>query len=365
MKRRNTARWKHKDEVQDSKGRQNEQTGQELPPTRKRREQRMKQIIKTYNETLQAYEKHHKAAYDAMRASTSVSTDAHIHRLLVTMGIRGHQFEDDVLSMVRNVWVMVVEQYVTETPPSEQRKEFLPILSVSGVLQQLRHELSAGLIQLIDRFKGAVITETMKDRTSPPCSFLPCVSDGKKVMNSLWYCERHWGLALFNGMRHDCDACHVWSVLGLKRETTGGHVWNTTHTSQVPLNDIGLQHGKLNVRVQRFCSPNVTAVGSVFIGPRTPRPSYRNHAGQNRLVPVNSFCYVNAYGRAEAWAKVQVKNLRDDSWRDVVTRDQFNEIMEQPGWSSHWSDVVFCPPSEENTVGSNGWGAVHSSNGGW
>ena len=326
---------------------------------------RAQTVIDGYRNRLQTYKSTHKDAFEAMMKSRSVETDGHVAEFLCTlsllnddvppdeMGISPITFEDDILFMVRFVWRNVIARV---KPEDDTR----PLLSVGGVLKRLRDDMSPALLESIDKLKESVTRYHPEGRT---CSVMLCSAKGTKTMNSLHYCGNHFGLALFNGMRHDCNVCHVWHVLCLRHATTGGHLYNTATYLIVPLHDKGVQHGNMNIRLKRFCQPGTKGGGEPsFVGTRGPRPSYSKTAKENRLVPANSFCYLNRYGRAEAWINLEIKDLRTDIWKPVTTHKRYHDILEQLGWTDEWGRPPFC---KRNDTPSNGWSSQNEDSMGW
>jgi hypothetical protein len=73
---------------------------------------------------------------------------------------------------------------------------------------------------------GAPCAVRSCEKTKPPLGTL----DGKgRTMNSLWFCDQHYGLSLLNALRHNpkvplqtkvpegvCDTCLLWNIFGLK-----------------------------------------------------------------------------------------------------------------------------------------------------
>ena len=281
-----------------------------------------------------------------------MQTDEHVGKLLSgsmfhidpseeAMNVPNSVFERDVFYLLRVLWTAVVARYNTIVPKEVQPAAVTPLLSVGGVLQMLRDHRSPALIEAIDNLKDVV---TRLHPTKGPCSIMLCSRESSKVMNSLDYCEKHFGLALFNGRRHDCDICHVWHVLCLRHNTTGGHLYNTIQTLVVPVTDRAVQHGLQNIRLKRFCDETLRGTYKmVFFGKQGPRPFYLNKGKQSRLVPFDSFCFVNQYNRAVAWIAIEDQNLRTGAWNPVKTEEGYRAIMDALGWKIAWWDrPQFC-----------------------
>ena len=307
---------------------------------------RAQEIVREYHTAMAEYRRSHRQAFNDMLGSTSLHTDGRVALMLSTMRIPREKFEDDVLFMVRHIWTTATENLETD------KAELKPLLNISRLLFLLRDSKTRDkkLIEAINTVKGLVANDTVVEQHR--CALLTCPNPGRhdRVMNSRRYCDDHFGLALFNGLRHGCDACHVWSMLALRFDISGGHVHNSIETLDVPLKD-ETTHMRLNVRLQRFC--DVSKKGGLgplrFYGANQKPLSYRAKTGEYRLVPPNSFCHQNTYGHAVAWINIMTNYLPTDEWRPVTTMEKYKSIMDQLGWKEKdWASPQFCPSEEES-----------------
>ena len=209
---------------------------------------RAEEITHRYNAWMANYRILHFNNYTLMVNSSSTETDGHVTRMLHAMNIPMRNLEDNVLFMVRHIWTTATEK-LKDTIGAELK----PLLNISRLLFLLRdaQTRNTDLIAAINSVKTNVIKGIANKEV---CCILTCTQGRHHGMNSRPYCQDHFGLALFNGLRHDCRACHVWSLLALKLDISGGHVHNSIQTLDVPLID-KTTHMRLNVRLRRFCGP--------------------------------------------------------------------------------------------------------------
>ena len=306
---------------------------------------RAEEIVRQYHTAMAEYRGSHIHAFHDMLGSSSLQTDDHVARMMSTMNIPREKFEDDVLFMVRHIWTTATENLETD------KAELKPLLNISRLLFLLRDSQTRNkkLIEGINAVKRLVANDTVEEH---PCSLLTCPNPGRhdRIMNSRRYCDDHFGLALFNGLRHGCDACHVWSMLAMRFDISGGHMQNSIKTLEVPLKD-ETTHMRLNVRLQRFCDVSKKrGLGPLrFHGANQKPLSYRAKTGEYRLVPPNSFCHQNTYGHAVAWINIMTNHLPTDEWRPVTSMEKYKSIMDQLGWKDNgWTSPPFCPSEEES-----------------
>ena len=210
---------------------------------------RAQEVIHRYNALMGNYQHSHPNEYTVMVNSTSMETDGHVTRMLHALNVPTRTFEDDVLFMVRYVWTTATKDL--EKTINAKLKHLLDVSRLLFLLRD-RETRTEDLIAGINSVKAEVI-KSVEDKEAA-CCILTCPQRGQHSMNSRPYCNGHFGLALFNGLRHDCKACHVWSLLALKLDITGGHMHNSIQTLDVPLID-KTTHMRLNVRLKRFCGP--------------------------------------------------------------------------------------------------------------
>lgn len=174
------------------------------------------------------------------------------------------------------------------------------------------------------------------------------------MLNSLLYCKRHRGLALFNGLRHSSDGCRVWNLLGLKTLLDSGHAHYFSETLVVPLKDTAV--GYLNLRLHRYCPSGGAGrhAGDLKLWSyhRNPLP-YTNADGERRTTPPN--VWVLGYPRVRAWIQVIVT----DAWgKEAPINDlpklkrAFDAIYELTGSSP----LLPCVTPSEATEWTNGTG---------
>lgn len=167
------------------------------------------------------------------------------------------------------------------------------------------------------------------------CSVLHCHqrSDGV-VMNSLGYCERHSGLALFNGLRHTprmkrtaqmetfCAVCQtglyprlgynlvtqLWSVVGLKSSMDRGHVYNHQRSMQSPVREVST--GDIRVRYTVWCAPSVDH----FI-PRSYNMTHRSlNSRMNTAHSLHSFVFNRGRGTKFSTTDGRAIRVPRDVW---------------------------------------------------
>jgi hypothetical protein len=241
----------------------------------------------------------------------------------------------------------------------------------ASVLHLLRDHRTLELLQDIATVKRTY--EQARATASPraavqSCSFLTCGRAGVEGMNSRLYCRRHVGLALINGMRHVCDACHLLSVLALKGDpTSGGHGHNTLLTLAVPLRDQGtLNRDRLNLRIRRFCVDRERGFGELRYQP-SGGGTYRTAAGQWRRVPPRAWCFFGRNGLVDAWIQVMYEDLRatPGTYLPVDTRERLEYVLHSLGWTGNeFARFGFCPPLATNAP-TGSWGADDDDGGGW
>ena len=153
-------------------------------------------------------------------------------------------------------------------------------------------------------------------------------------MNSFHYCDEHTGLALINGVRHVCDACHLWNLLALKR--TGGDPSHVTHSRlylHVPLHDSA--SGINGIRIERFCGDrfdhnNDTPVHRAYPGGL----QYMTRDGKLRRVPENAYVHIsNSTGLVTGWVRMWEYHTTTDAYHVVADEKRFLELMDKVhGW---------------------------------
>ena len=183
------------------------------------------------------------------------------------------------------------------------------------------------------------------------CDVLTCFAPyGGTTLNSRGYCTQHEGLALFTGLRHTSQACHLWSMLGMKGKLglIGGHRHNTMESLADPVQESTGQTDGVHWRVYRFCAPNMRHGPVTLIG-ATPRQTYVNPAGQSLLVPPYSLCHFTFTGLVDAWLKAEYRDV-DGNWVPVTTQARYTQLFKNTGWDKGWlGEVTFCRGKQRNT----------------
>lgn len=209
-----------------------------------------------------------------------------------------------------------------------------------------RDKTYAGKFYAIHRAKMAYVrlcraekAKSGTDLSKARCSVLTCwnnVSNPAFKMNSMEYCDKHRGVALFNGLRHYngehfCHACGLWNVLGLKDTCDDpGHVNYHVNSLEVPLTDACVStHNQKNLTVNWFKAPGITLrcenrisfmedAAHPTYGPHKlvamddPNTNHRYTAEEGVPLPVprGAFAFVNQDGTVDAWIQVMGMDLR-------------------------------------------------------
>lgn len=95
-------------------------------------------------------------------------------------------------------------------------------LNVTDIIESLAFKPSIGLFRDIVSTKDAYLRGEIKPKQSKMpknytvCSVFTFVRKSLVTMNQMNYCHGHRGLALVNGLRHNCRTCRVFNLLAFK-----------------------------------------------------------------------------------------------------------------------------------------------------
>ena len=171
------------------------------------------------------------------------------------------------------------------------------------------------------------------------CSVLTCnasmpTAQERFVLNSMEYCIKHSGLALFNGLRHGtqtvCQACLIWNVMCLKQTgnpTDHGHYMNCVNNIGVPLREkaVGCEP---RVCVKSFMTPEYNYLlrsGVVNIGQH--ELLYYDLSGTPLPVPYHAFVFLEGKPPVvTAWIKVEQEHCADGTMKPVTDISVLNDI---------------------------------------
>lgn len=304
-------------------------------------------------------------AYRRLVGSRSMETDPHVARLLVDSNVSVAEFLDDAWLAVRWIWTNFVHIAGRDDEPS---------LSFAAVVRAIPMDLADG--ERLSKTK-----QQLADRVSTfspgarACAILGCARSGDALsLNSLRYCDEHYGLALFNGMRHgyeeyDCNACKIFNALALRNTLSDrAHLWHAVHVIHLPSSSIGVDTRTLNDDTTR-----VRVV--VFTTGETPTDplrwhegsdlTYRGKGGSHRRVPSGSFVHMSNGGRVIAWLRVHERDIQTGQWIPVVSIKRLISLEESVrtgrlniSWDGRvvYLNVNRTPPSSEDEwMGEDGW----------
>lgn len=221
---------------------------------------RRDEIIDYYRAVLERCSVHHPEAYRALVHSKSNDCDERAGHVLDLWKADNLPVRD----LERDVRYMAMCEWDAAFPDAAQE-------GLSG--PHMWHLLSQD-----DPEESVLISNRMKRERAIPlarracptgslCNVLTCTDEATRTMNSLGYCDRHWGLALFHALRHSytgrCQACPLWDVMGLKITMDSGHLFFYSKTMHV---------------VQDVDMGTVTVYLTVFRRPIPPRPPSRSQS---------------------------------------------------------------------------------------
>ena len=222
-------------------------------------------------------------------------------------------------------------------------------ISFSTILRRLQYNQSITTYQGIHDAKQCYLN-LQRSYMPPPgteCCILYCTNKSKRTMNSLWYCSAHWGLALVHGFRHHCNACRLFSLMGLK--TTGGdpgHQFDHLRRIAVPVVHDGTsdEHLIFNACIKTHCTKHFDPrVDLVYFVERDHDFKYwEEFTDTLEPVPWDSFVFWSEdWACVTAWMQVQL--MERGSWRKVREQKEAVEILKLDRNSVHDGPDIILP----------------------
>lgn len=333
--------------------------------------QRFAEICTRMRDVLEKFKQKQPQAYRTLVTSRSMETDHLLIDFLKQFRMKHARFEDAVWFCVYHVlrvcfeWNTAFQKFLVE----KQRPDLLPLCETGVLLQHhLRDHRSLKTLRAIEELKTLYAEWSSEWGGDSPttgddgvlCRVLFCrvrnTHDGTGVvMNSLWYCETHKGLAVFNGLRHSpdafCEACGIWNIVALKYSLTdSGHLVAAYNHAVVPMRDAGVGDERLNIRMSHF--HNASGLRLLFPDAMWGRREemqqqlrfvekgtsvlYRP-TGSDKLRPVPDSSWVLFYkpwGQAVAWIHLDALNLAKGQYVAVQEADRFHGLLEKLGTRS-------------------------------
>lgn len=336
---------------------------------------RFRAICRTMGEMLADYRVTHPDRFRALLDSKMADTDAHVLSMLRRYGRRTAAFEDDVWFALRYVWRVAIERNpdfrayldVKQRERQPDAPDLRPLCHTDTMLDRIRTrpvEPDPNRVYFAMRDVADVkthLTDWVQSRSTPAelsggqlCPLLICRNRRHApgqgvgfVLNSMWYCDDHAGLAVFNGLRHStaefCGACGIWNVVALRATCMDvGHRHYAAREFEVPLRDTDA--GPLNVRIAKFRDPQAVLTSKSpgwdidagfvdrlrLVGPREG-VMYGHRRPEGRCwwrVPSLSWAMVNEHNVARAWIRVEiVEDPQTGIWVPVTAKDTLLEVL--------------------------------------
>lgn len=296
---------------------------------------------------LLTYETKHPTLFREMVAARSLSTDRLVQRCLwsffegsYTKAKVLHWLENAALQCAHELWDSV---YRDAMNASFRQFHFQCAQNLSMNLQRKIFAVKQNYLS----HQNVAAYQWLNGEWVVTCEVLHCFTPASFCMNSVMFCFTHSGLALLNGMRHECLSCRVFNLLGFKFSASDvGHQRSNMHDMFLPLYD---NAGKrLNVNGRRFCATRVrfqpTDDNWQFMSPHSTaqRPVYRTTENETFPIPFGAWYWVQD-STVVAWIVLVIQIEDDDGvhWALVDEWDVVQDILRRVGSShmSFWSQL--------------------------
>lgn len=294
---------------------------------------------------LHAYETGQPTRYQEMVTSRSVDTDQLVQRCLwsyfegsYTKAEVLHWLENAALQCAHELWDTVYRDVMNASFRHFHQRcaQNLSMAIQSEVFEVKQNYLYNRNISAYRWLHGEWLMT---------CEVLDCNIPASFCMNSVMFCSIHSGLALLNGMRHECLNCRIFNLLGFKFSASDeGHQRSNMHEMFLPLYDNA--GNRLNVNGRRFCAQGIrfhpTEYNWQFVSPRriAQRPVYRTSRTETFPVPFGAWYWMQN-NVVVAWI-VLVMQIEDNDgvhWALVNEWDVVQDILRRVRSSgmSFWS----------------------------
>jgi hypothetical protein len=318
-------------------------------------------IVERYADLMSAYEAQNNTSYQDLIASTSINTDRKVLRMLGVLGLyskdsknykqNGAAFTSDVLYLAKVIWNAAMSH-----PVMQKETDIDPrMLDVHYVINQFNDDHSKlnryNTLETIYRTKQLYVSQVRPRSDVCYCMVLTCWERIKNddldafKMNSMQYCKRHRGVALFNGLRHNdkfCGSCGIWNILALK-DTCADWGHNEYHASHLKVpstsNTTNMSHREENVDIRWHKAEGTPAYvkfndDTVYFHPMAEvyehRPSYYSQKYKKvRSVPSGSLVTtpLNKLGLVDAWIQAKGYDVDTGRRRNLMDLEEIYRIF--------------------------------------